>query len=86
MPPSFVSSDDYSSIPNLKSWLLIENVHQGGRKNENQAGEKKVQVLTLKRRLDSREGDLFHFLHKLEIEGNYAWNMVSFLCNLETKR
>ena len=57
-----------------------------GRKNENRVGEKNVQVLTLKGRLDSREGDLIFSLHKLETKGNYAWNMVSFLCNLETKR
>ena len=45
-------------------------------KNENQAGEKKVQVLTLKGR-----GSI-SFLHKLETEGNYAWKTVSFLCKL----
>ena len=37
-----------------------------GRKNENQVGEKKVQVLSLKGRLDSREGDLFHFYTSLK--------------------
>ena len=37
-------------------------------KNANQVGENKVQVLILKGRLDSREGDLFHVYTSLKQE------------------
>ena len=66
MPPIFVSFDDSYSIPNLKTWLLMRKCSPGGRKNENRVGEKKVQVLKLKGRVDSREGDLFHFYTSLK--------------------
>ena len=96
MPPSFISFDYSFSIPSLKTWLLMWKCSPGGRKNENRAGEKKVQVLTLKGRLDSREGDLFHFYtslkHKVTMLGknwhdgqNLTWwsDIVSFFNELE---
>ena len=46
--------------------VRINSHYKGGRKNTNRAGEKKVQVLTLKGRFESREGDLFHFYASLK--------------------
>ena len=83
MPPSFISFDDSSSIPNLKN--LVTNVKiftRGGRKNENREGSSYNSKV--KTRLKGRGS--VSFLHKLETEGKYAWNMISFLCKLETKR
>ena len=44
----------------------MQKCSPGCRKNENHASEKKVQVLTLKGRFDSREGDPFHFYTRLK--------------------
>ena len=55
----------------------------GGRKNKNRAGEGSSSNTKGKTRIKGRGS--ISFLRKLETEGNYAWNMVSFLCKLETK-
>ena len=87
MPPSFVSFNiDSSSIPNLKTWLLMWKCSPGGgRKNENWAGEKKVQVLTLKWRLDSREWDPFHFYTSLKQKVTMLGTWFHFYESLKPK-
>ena len=58
---------------------------QGGRKNKNRAGEKKVQVITLKGRLESREGDLFHFYTSLKWKVTMLGTWFHFYASLKPK-
>ena len=54
-------------------------------KNANQVGENKVQVLILKGRLDSREGDLFHFHTSLKQKVTMLGTWFHFYASLKPK-